>query len=122
MRNGPNTDRILDLLLLSEVITYREKGDNVKPGWSGPFKLIGREGHNCVVETPNGPITLRSTSVKPYYANEAILSEKPMEDTDDIIVVEMLDDCQPPETVSRPKPTVTDDDEVRKPLVTDRNL
>jgi hypothetical protein len=32
MRNGPNTDRILDLPLLSEVITYREKGDNRKPG------------------------------------------------------------------------------------------
>ena len=122
MRNGPNTDRILDLPLLSEVITYREKGDNGKPGWSGPFKLIGREGHNCVVETPNGPTTLRSTSVKPYYADEAIPSEKPMEDTDDIIVVEMPDDCQPPETVSRPKPTVTDDGEVRKPTVTDRNL
>ena len=30
MRNGPNTDRILDLPLLSEVITYREKGDNRK--------------------------------------------------------------------------------------------
>jgi hypothetical protein len=31
IRNGPNTDRILDLLLLSKVITYREKGDNGKP-------------------------------------------------------------------------------------------
>ena len=122
MRNGPNTDRILDLPLLSEVITYREKEDNRKPRWSGPFKLISREGHNCVVETPNRPITLRSTSMKPYYADEAIPSEKPMEDTDDIIVVEMPDDCQPPETVSRPKPTVTDDGEVRKPTVTDRNL
>ena len=60
--------------------------------------------------------------MKPYYVNKAIFSEKPIEDTDDIIVVEMPDDCQPPETVSRPKPTVTDDDEVRKPPVTDRNL
>jgi hypothetical protein len=32
IRNGPNTDRILDLLLLSKVITYQEKGDNRKPG------------------------------------------------------------------------------------------
>jgi hypothetical protein len=32
IRNGPNTDRILDLPLLSKVITYREKGDNRKPG------------------------------------------------------------------------------------------
>jgi hypothetical protein len=53
--------------------------------------------------------------VKPYYADKAIPSEKPMEDTNDTIVVEMPDDGQPPETVSRPKPTVTDDDEVRKP-------
>ena len=60
--------------------------------------------------------------MKPYYADEAIPSEKPIEDTDDIIVVEMPDDCQPPETVSRPKPTVTDDGEVRKPTITDRNL
>jgi hypothetical protein len=60
--------------------------------------------------------------VKPYYADEAIPSEKPREDTNDIIVVEMPDDGQPPETVSRPKPTVTDDDEVRKPTVTDYNL
>jgi hypothetical protein len=58
MRNGPNTDRILDLLLLSEVITYREKGDNGKPGWSGPFKLIGQEEYNYVVETLNRPTTL----------------------------------------------------------------
>ena len=93
MRNGLNTDRILDLPLLSEVITYREKGDNRKPRQSGLFKLIGREGHNYVVETPNRLITLRSTSVKPYYADEAIPSEKPMEDTNDIIVVEMPDDC-----------------------------
>jgi len=60
--------------------------------------------------------------VKPYYADKAILSEKPIEDTDDIIVVEMPDDCQLLKTVSRPKPTVTDDGEVRKPIVTDRNL
>ena len=93
MRNGPNTDRILDLPLLSEVITYREKGDNRKPGQSSPFKLISREGHNYVVETLNRLITLRSTSMKPYYADEAIPSEKPIEDTDDIIVVEMPDDC-----------------------------
>jgi hypothetical protein len=34
----------------------------------------------------------------------------------------MPDDGQPPKTVSRPKPTVTDDDEVRKPTITDYNL
>jgi len=60
--------------------------------------------------------------MKPYYADEAIPSEKPIEDTDDIIVVEILDDCQPLKTVSRLKPTVTDDGEVRKPIITDRNL
>jgi hypothetical protein len=58
MKNGPDTTQILDLPLLSDVITYCEKGDNGKPRWSGPFKLIGREGHNCVVDTPNGPTTL----------------------------------------------------------------
>jgi hypothetical protein len=45
-----------------------------------------------------------------------------MEDTNNTIVVEIPDDGQPPKTVSRPKPTVTDDDEVRKPTVTDPNL
>jgi hypothetical protein len=60
--------------------------------------------------------------VKPYYADKAIPSEKPREDTDNTIVVEMPDDGQLPKTVSRPKPTVMDDDEVRKPTVTDRNL
>jgi hypothetical protein len=60
--------------------------------------------------------------VKPYYANEAIPSEKPIEDINNIIVVEMPDDGQLPETVSRPKPIVTDDDEVRKPTITDHNL
>jgi hypothetical protein len=60
--------------------------------------------------------------VKPYYADKAIPSEKPMEDTDNIIVVEMLDDGQPPKTVNRPKPTVIDDDEVRKLTITDCNL
>ena len=60
--------------------------------------------------------------MKPYYADEAILSEKPIEDTDDTIVVEMPDDYQSLKTVSRLKPTVTNDGEVRKPTVTDRNL
>jgi hypothetical protein len=50
--------------------------------------------------------------VKPYYADEAISSEKPIEDTNNIIVVEIPDDYQPPKTVSRPKPIVTDDGEV----------
>jgi hypothetical protein len=45
-----------------------------------------------------------------------------MEDTNNIIVIEIPDDGQPPKTISRPKPTVTDDDEVRKPTVTDCNL
>ena len=92
MRNGPNTNQILDLPLLSEVITYREKGDNGKPGWSGPFKLIGRDGHNCVVDTPNGPTTIRSTSVKPYYADKA------RTEVDDTIVVEIPENREPPET------------------------
>jgi hypothetical protein len=60
--------------------------------------------------------------VKLYYADEAIPSEKPIEDTNNIIVVEIPDDYQPPKTVSRPKPVVINDGEVRKPTITDYNL
>jgi hypothetical protein len=82
MRNGPNTAAIMELPLLSNVITYREKGDNGKPGWSGPFKLIARRGHDCIIQTPNGYTTLRSTHVKPYHTDEAIASdESPPNDT-----------------------------------------
>jgi hypothetical protein len=35
-----------------------------------------------------------------------------MDEADDIIVVEILDDCELPETVRRYKLTITDDDEV----------
>jgi hypothetical protein len=99
MRNGPNIDQILDLPLLSDVIIYREKGDNGKPGWSGPFKLISREGHNCVVDTLNRLITLRSISVKPYYTDKAIPSAESTDKAEDIIVVKMP---EPSETVRKP--------------------
>jgi len=121
MRNGPNTDRILDLPLLSKVITYREKGDNGKPGWSGPFRLIGREGHNCVVDTPNGPTTLRSTSVKPYYTDEAIPSAESTDEAEDTIVVEMPETRNPPETDRKLAQQQEDQpDEIHKPPATDR--
>jgi hypothetical protein len=90
MKNGLNINRILDLLLLSDVIIYREKRDNRKPGWSSPFKLISRERYNCVVDILNEFITLRSTSVKLYYIDEVIFNIEPLiDEAEDTIVVEM---------------------------------
>jgi hypothetical protein len=71
-KNGPNTTAIMKLPLLSDVVTYRERGDNGKPGWSGPFKLMARRGHDYIIQTPNSYTTLRSTHVKPYHTDEPI--------------------------------------------------
>jgi hypothetical protein len=45
-----------------------------------------------------------------------------MDKANNIIVVEIPDDCEPPKIVRRYKLTVIDDDEARKPPITDRNL
>ena len=84
MRNGPRVDAVHDLPLNSSVLVWRE-GNTGQPGsWTGPYKLISMEGESCVVNLPHGPITFRSTTVKPYYEKEPDSDE----DHDDTIVVE----------------------------------
>ena len=63
MRNGPNTERTLNLPLQSNVVVYREKYKK----WTGPFKLIGMDGETCTIQMRHGPVKFRSNVVKPYF-------------------------------------------------------
>jgi hypothetical protein len=66
MRNGPNTYKLHELPLQSNVLVYREKN-----GWNGPYKLIAINGETCTIQMPYGPADFRSTAVKPYYTDES---------------------------------------------------
>ena len=71
MRNGPKTLETLNLPLQSDVRVYRE--DKEHPGrgkWTGPYKLISRENETCRVLVNNKISEFRSTSVKPWYAED----------------------------------------------------
>lgn len=59
-RNGPNTLPVLNLLLQSGVIVWRE----VKV-WKVPYKLVGLDvdHQECVIEMPYGPTNFRATAV-----------------------------------------------------------
>lgn len=68
MRNGPDTSPVLSLPLNSDVLTWREKAEDGRSGWTGPYKLVAIRGHDCVVQRANGQrSTHRSTAVRPYY-------------------------------------------------------
>lgn len=41
-------------------------------GWKGPFTLIAIEGKNCTVKLDQGPVTFRSTAVKPFFEEDDI--------------------------------------------------
>jgi hypothetical protein len=72
MRNGPNTQPTLDLLIDSDVRIWHKKD-----GWQGPYKLIATNGETCTINMPHGPANFCSMVVKPYY------TEKAPEDEDD---------------------------------------
>ena len=76
-RNGPSTTSIHNLPLNSNVLVWRE-GNTGKTGhWDGPFKLVSMDGESCVLALPYGNTTFRSTSVKPFYAEEPEPDESP---------------------------------------------
>ncbi|KAI0994393.1 hypothetical protein K3495_g13789 [Podosphaera aphanis] len=82
-RNGPSVNEIQSLPLQSEVRVWREKD-----GWQGPFKIIATDRHNVTVDMVNGPVTFRSTVVKPYYRDpDTSFGPPPLDqDEDDSIV------------------------------------
>ena len=65
-RNGPDTTPVHDLPLNSEVLVWREGNIGQSGKWTGPYNLLAIEGETCKVQLPNGPISFRSTTVKPY--------------------------------------------------------
>ena len=78
-RNGPDVDALFDLPMGSEVLVFREKN-----GWQGPYTLLDRKGHDIVVQMTSGPVTFRSTSVKPYHREPDIgHRDQPHEDDGD---------------------------------------
>jgi hypothetical protein len=71
MRNGPNTLDTINLPIQSDVRVWRDKD-----GWKGPYKLIAIDGETCTIQMPYGPTNFRSTSVKPYHADQ---TQEPLE-------------------------------------------
>ena len=67
MRNGPCTDTIHDLPPSSPVLVWREGNTGQSGRWEGLFTLLTVEGETCTVKLPGGPMTFRSTVVKPYF-------------------------------------------------------
>ena len=67
MRNGPDTLPVTTLPIQSEVIVWREKAENGRPGWTGPYKLLAVDEQTCTIDMPSGPTNFRSTTVRPYY-------------------------------------------------------
>lgn len=59
-RNGPNTEKLLQLPLGSEVCVYREKDRWI------PYKIVASADLDVTVEMENGQVTFRSTAVRPY--------------------------------------------------------
>jgi hypothetical protein len=69
-RNGPNTMRLKDLPLKSDVLVWRETPGNRAGEWTGPYPLIGIDREDCTVELSSGPTPFRSTAVKPYLSEQ----------------------------------------------------
>ncbi|KAF1935267.1 hypothetical protein EJ02DRAFT_507147 [Clathrospora elynae] len=67
LRRAAAERTVLSLPLQSEVMVWREKN-----GWQGPYKIINMKDHDVTVDMVNGPITFRSTVVKPYYRDTTI--------------------------------------------------
>ena len=65
MRNGPNTESVLQLPLQSDVRVFREK-----KGWTGPYKLLAIDGETCTIDIDRRYIQFRSTVIKPYYTED----------------------------------------------------
>jgi hypothetical protein len=72
-RNGPVTTPVHGLPLNSEVLVWRE-GDTGQSGkWTGPYTLLAMDGETCQVQLRSGPVSFRSTVVKPYLRSESDL-------------------------------------------------
>jgi hypothetical protein len=61
-RNGPCTSNVLNFLLNSEIMVWREKG-----GWTGLYEIEGIQDQDVLVYMENGPTTFRVTHTKLYY-------------------------------------------------------
>src|SRR6266702_8601453 len=59
-RNGPNTTLIHNLPLNSEVLVWHKSGS-----WNGLYYLLAVENEICYIQFLSGPISFRSTSIKP---------------------------------------------------------
>jgi hypothetical protein len=69
MRNGPNTEPVLILPLQSNVRVWREKD-----GWNRPHKLLATDSQTCTTQMLYRPTNFRLTIVKPYYAEDPLVT------------------------------------------------
>jgi hypothetical protein len=80
IRNGPNVENVLQLLLQNEVRIYREKH-----GWTGPYKLIALNdnGNACTVDVDGKITDFRIISVRPYHRDEHTVEPSSASDSSD---------------------------------------
>ena len=68
MRNGPSDIHLLDVPVGGLVRVWREKGGVKKNGgWTGPFKLVKKEGAKVTVKIDGRDCSFRSTSVRAWF-------------------------------------------------------
>ena len=60
--------------------------------WTGPYRLLAVEDETCYIYLPSGPISFRSTSVKPYFRSENTYNVK----LDELEVPAELDELEAP--------------------------
>jgi len=60
--NRPNTTSVHDLPLNSKVLVWCKSSN-----WNRPYCLLAIENKTCCIQLPSGPISFRSTSIKPYF-------------------------------------------------------
>ena len=59
---GPDVAAVLGLPLNAKVLVWREKPKS----WTGPWRIVAREGYICKIDFDGRIIDMRITSVKPY--------------------------------------------------------
>ena len=86
-RNGPNTTLVYNLPLNSKVLIQQESSN-----WTGPYRLLAVEDETYYIQLPSGPISFRSTSVKPYFQPKTAYNAK----LDELKVTAELNELETP--------------------------
>jgi hypothetical protein len=98
------TNAVHSLLPSSPVLVWREGNTGQAGRWDRPFPLLSIKGETCTVELPRGPVTFRSTVVKPYYDGpEKDQEDKPTQTQPQVTVLSPPATTPPKQGRGRPR-------------------